>query len=46
LPAGAGLHFWHGVGHSPNLDAPTDVAALLQRFIEKTIPARAKAAAA
>jgi branched-chain amino acid transport system permease protein len=46
LPPGAGLHFWHGVGHSPNLDAPTEVAALLQRFIEKTIPARAKAAAA
>ena len=45
-PAGTGLHFWHGVGHSPNLDVPTDVAALLQRFIEKTIPARAKAPAA
>jgi branched-chain amino acid transport system permease protein len=45
LPAGAGLHFWHGVGHSPNLDAPADVAALLQRFIEKTIPARARATA-
>ena len=45
LPAGAGLHFWHGVGHSPNLDAPADVAALLQRFIERTIPARAKVAA-
>src|ERR1700722_6179760 len=45
-PPGTGLHFWHGVGHSPNLDAPTEVAALLQRFVEKTIPARAKAAAA
>ena len=45
-PPGTGLHFWHGVGHSPNLDAPGEVAALLQRFIEKTIPARAKAAAA
>jgi pimeloyl-ACP methyl ester carboxylesterase len=45
-PAGTGLHFWHGVGHSPNLDIPDDVAALLRRFIEKTIPARAKAAAA
>jgi pimeloyl-ACP methyl ester carboxylesterase len=45
-PPGTGLHFWHGVGHSPNLDAPADVAALLQRFVEKTIPARAKAAAA
>ena len=45
-PPGTGLHFWHGVGHSPNLDAPADVAALLRRFVEKTIPARAKAAAA
>ncbi len=40
-PPGTGLHFWHGVGHSPNLDAPADVAALLRRFIEKTIPMRA-----
>jgi pimeloyl-ACP methyl ester carboxylesterase len=39
-PAGTGLHFWHGIGHSPNLDCPGDLAALLQRFIEKTIPAR------
>ncbi|HLY80227.1 MAG TPA: alpha/beta hydrolase [Caulobacteraceae bacterium] len=45
-PPGTGLHFWHGVGHSPNLDAPAEVAGLLQRFIEKTIPSRAKAAAA
>ena len=45
-PPGTGLHFWHGVGHSPNLDAPADVAALLQRFIEKTIPSRAKTRAA
>ncbi|HZC16271.1 MAG TPA: alpha/beta hydrolase [Caulobacteraceae bacterium] len=42
-PAGTGLHFWHGVGHSPNLDCPNELAALLQRFIEKTIPARATA---
>jgi pimeloyl-ACP methyl ester carboxylesterase len=41
LPAGAGLHFWHGVGHSPNLDCPDELAALLRRFIETTIPARA-----
>lgn len=41
-PPGTGLHFWHGVGHSPNLDAPVEVAALLQRFIETTIPSRAK----
>jgi pimeloyl-ACP methyl ester carboxylesterase len=45
-PAGTGLHFWHGVGHSPNLDIPDDVAALLRRFVEKTIPAHAKSAAA
>jgi branched-chain amino acid transport system permease protein len=44
-PAGTGLHFWHGAGHSPNLDCPDEVAALLRRFIEKTVPARAKAAA-
>ena len=42
-PAGTGLHFWHGVGHSPNLDCPAELAALLERFIEKTIPARAAA---
>jgi pimeloyl-ACP methyl ester carboxylesterase len=45
-PPGTGLHFWHGVGHSPNLDAPSEVAGLLQRFIETTIPSRAKAQAA
>ncbi len=44
LPAGSGLHFWHGVGHSPNLDCPSDLAGLIQRFVEQTIPARAKAA--
>jgi pimeloyl-ACP methyl ester carboxylesterase len=45
-PPGTGLHFWHGVGHSPNLDCPAEVAALLRRFIEATIPARSKAVAA
>ena len=40
LPPGSGLHFWHGIGHSPNLDCPADLAALLQRFIEVTMPAR------
>ena len=45
-PAGTGLAFWHGVGHSPNLDCPTDLAALIRRFVEVTIPGRAKAAAA
>lgn len=42
-PAGTGLHFWHGIGHSPNLDCPAELAALLEQFIEKTIPARAAA---
>jgi pimeloyl-ACP methyl ester carboxylesterase len=45
-PAGTGLHIWHGVGHSPNLDCPTDLAALLRRFVEHTIPARTNAVAA
>jgi len=45
-PPGTGLHFWHRAGHSPNLDCPDDVARLLQLFIEKTIPERAKAAVA
>ena len=43
LPAGSGLHFWHGVGHSPNLDCPVELARLIQRFVEVTIPARAGA---
>ncbi|MBP6813885.1 MAG: alpha/beta hydrolase [Burkholderiaceae bacterium] len=33
-PRGTGLHVWHGEGHSPNVDCPRQVAALLQRFIE------------
>ncbi|HEY5006753.1 MAG TPA: alpha/beta hydrolase [Caulobacteraceae bacterium] len=45
-PAGTGLHFWHGVGHSPNLDCPAELAALLERFIGETIPARAAKASA
>jgi len=45
-PAGTGLHIWHGVGHSPNLDCPTELAALLRRFVEHTTPAKAKAPAA
>jgi len=45
-PAGAGLAVFHGVGHSPNLDCPDELAAVLRRFIEVTIPARAKPAAA
>jgi len=46
LPPGSGLNLWHGVGHSPNLDCPAELAALLRRFIEATIPARAKKPAA
>ena len=45
-PAGTGLAVWHGVGHSPNLDCPGEVGAVLRHFIEVTIPARAKAVAA
>jgi pimeloyl-ACP methyl ester carboxylesterase len=36
-PPGTGLHVWHGVGHSPNLDCPLEVAALLRRFVEETV---------
>ncbi len=39
-PPGAGLHVWHGVGHSPNLDCPAELAALLSRFIEETVSAK------
>jgi branched-chain amino acid transport system permease protein len=45
-PAGTGLCVWHGVGHSPNLDCPAELAALLRRFVEQTIPAKTGAAAA
>jgi pimeloyl-ACP methyl ester carboxylesterase len=45
-PPGTGLHFWHRAGHSPNIDCPEELAALLQLFIEKTIPAKARAAVA
>lgn len=39
-PPGTGLHVWHGVGHSPNVDIPDQLAALLRRFIDATIPAQ------
>ena len=45
-PTGTGLHVWHGVGHSPNLDCPDELAGVLARFIETTIPATTKLAAA
>ena len=41
-PAGTGLHMFDGVGHSPNLDRPKELAALLRQFIEETIPARVR----
>jgi pimeloyl-ACP methyl ester carboxylesterase len=44
LPAGSGLHIWHGIGHSPNLDCPGELALLIRRFVEETGPAKAKAA--
>ena len=44
-PPGTGLHVWHGVGHSPNLDRPAELAALLRRFIEAPAPARARGGA-
>lgn len=40
LPAGSGLCVWHGIGHSPNLDCPAELAALIRQFVETTIPAR------
>lgn len=40
------LALGHGIGHSPNLECPLDLAAVLRRFIEKTIPARAAKTAA
>lgn len=43
-PAGSGLHVWHGVGHSPNVDIPDRLAGVLRRFIEETVPARMAAA--
>jgi len=41
-PPGSGLHVWHGVGHSPNVDCPQALASVLAQFIETTIPARAR----
>ena len=37
FPAGAGLHVWHGLGHSPNLDCPEELARLIERFVETTV---------
>jgi branched-chain amino acid transport system permease protein len=35
-PAGSGLHVWHGVGHSPNIEIPTRFMRVLRRFINLT----------
>ena len=43
-PKGTGLHVWHGVGHSPNVDIPDELATVLRRFIEVTILSRQSAA--
>lgn len=32
------LHFYHGAGHSPNVEVPEEFAALLTRFITETTP--------
>ncbi len=39
-PKGTGLQVWHGVGHSPNLEVPDELAALLRRFVEQATGAR------
>jgi len=44
-PKGTGLQVWQGVGHSPNLEIPEQLAALLRAFVEETVPTRATAAA-
>ncbi len=43
-PPGTGLHIWHGVGHSPNVEIPEEFAAVLRRFIEHTVSERRAAA--
>ena len=40
LPSGSGLHVWHGVGHSPNVQVPDRFVGVLRRFVERTVPAR------
>lgn len=39
-PKGSGLHVWHGVGHSPNVDCPDELADVLRHFMEVTVPGR------
>ena len=38
-PAGSGLHVWHGVGHSPNVDVPRELAALIAAFLRENAKA-------
>ena len=40
LPAGSGLHVWHGVGHSPNVETPDRFVRVLRRFVERTVSER------
>lgn len=40
LPHGSGLHVWHGVGHSPNVETPERFSRVLRRFVERTVPER------
>lgn len=37
LPPGSRLHIWHGVGHSPNVEIPAELCAVLRRFVEVTV---------
>lgn len=39
-PAVTGLHIWHGLGHSPNLDAPAQFAEVLSPFTDMGNPAQ------
>lgn len=32
------LHFFHGVGHSPNVEVAVRLAGLIERFVCKTVP--------
>ncbi|HEY7061629.1 MAG TPA: alpha/beta hydrolase [Chloroflexota bacterium] len=45
-PKGSGLHVWHGVGHSPNVELSERLAALLERFIAEATARRAGASVA
>jgi 3-oxoadipate enol-lactonase len=40
LPKGSSLQIWHGIGHSPNVEIPGQTAAVIQQFIEQTVPER------